>query len=803
MRYGVWLIGLLVLTATWPAAPAAQKPKPEALVDQVRKAIDGGITWLRRNQNDNGTWNDKLGAYNHPGGTTCLALLALLNAGVEPNDPMIRKGLTYLRSEVRSPTTYVRSLQTMVYAEAGFAEDKGRIQENVSRLVKIRILRNGLLDGWSYDQPGNPNRQADNSNTQFALLALHVGRLAGAHIDRKVWEEIRQFYIRTQNDDGGWSYAPRDRVAFGNSGSSLTMTSAGVCGLIIAGMELNQGREVLRDNGTADNCGKYQENKPLQRGLSWISSPDRDRFSLEVGNPPRTFYNLYGLERAGRLSGLRFFHSHDWYREGCQWLVQRQRPSEGGGYWTEAGGWDSWPVVSTSFALLFLSKGRTPILISKLAHGDSPRHDNDLDWNNDRNDCKHLVEYSSKELFKRLPLGWQTFDMLRAVSGRPLNDALELEIASDLLQSPIAYFNGHKSPERRFTAGEKRLLQRYVENGGCILAEACCGSREFDRGFHALCRELWPQNPLELLPAEHPIWKAHFPVPPGSFKLKGIQLGCKTVVIYSPEDLSCLWEQNKTDTPRGALAFRLGANIVAYATGMEPPRPRLHQEKLVNDKDDFREVQRGFLKVGQLQHEGDWRPAPRAMTKLMAHLRERAGLDVVLATETIQPHLKSVVDFKFLYMHGRKEFSFQDNELKHLRFNLENGGLLLADACCGKDAFDRSFRKFVAQLFPKHKLEPIKPEEERRTSEGLFSKELNGEELSDKNIRCRVKRNELLQAMDPALEGIRINGRWVVIYSRYDLGCALERHSSSDCLSYDHESALRIAGAAVLYTLRP
>jgi len=42
-----------------------------------------------------------------------------------------------------------------------------------------------------------------------------------------------------------------------------------------------------------------------------------------------------------------------------------------------------------------------------------------------------------------------------------------------------------------------------------------------------------------------------------------------------------------------------------------------------------------------------------------------------------------------------------------------------------------------------------------------------------------------------------------VIYSKYDLGCALEaKHPSPDCLGHDHESALRLASAAVLYALK-
>src|SRR5262249_26791725 len=192
----------------------------------------------------------------------------------------------------------------------------------------------------------------------------------------------------------------------------------------------------------------------------------------------------------------------------------------------------------------------------------------------------------------------------------------------------------------------------------------------------------------------------------------------------------------------------------------------------------------------------------------MAYLRERAGIDVTLKTEErpLQSDTKSIIDYKFVYMHGRKDFmrehNYSDEDLKPLRFSLENGGLLFADACCGKKAFDEGFRKFVARLLPKHKLEPINPQEELKEG-GLFSAGLNGEALTERTIRCRVEPKSEFRPMAPALEGVKVNGRWAVIYSRYDIGCALERATSSDCLGYDPESAQRIAGAAVLYTLRP
>ena len=56
--------------------------------------------------------------------------------------------------------------------------------------------------------------------------------------------------------------------------------------------------------------------------------------------------------------------------------------------------------------------------------------------------------------------------------------------------------------------------------------------------------------------------------------------------------------------------------------------------------------------------------------------------------------------------------------------------------------------------------------------------------------------------MPPALEGIKLNNRWVVVYSKYDLGCALEKHQSTDCLGHDYESAVKLGKAVILYVLR-
>ena len=759
------LVAILALSAA-VALPAADKPK-EPLVEQVRKAIEGGVRYLRDQERGNGNWEavDKA-SVGMPGGWTSLAMLALLNAGVKPEDPVIERGLKSLR-QVEPQFTYVVSLQTMVFAETGRSEDRERIQRNVDWLIRAMVREGGKCKGWTYRQEP---RLTDNSNTQYALLGLHAGRLAGAKIDREVWQSIQDYYVATQQPDHGWNYSPSMPQ------TSLTMTTAGLCGLLISGMELNAGREVLRPDGTATNCGVYAENKPATDALRWIAQPN----NFKVNQPSHTYYNLYGIERAGRLSGQRFFGEHDWYREGCEFLVEVQKED---GSWQGTGRQqEGWPIISTSFALLFLSKGRTPILISKLAHGPGE------DWNNDRNDVRNLVEYAGKEVFRKLPMAWQIFDTRRIEA--PTNEAV-LGLVGDLLQSPIVYFNGHKEP--RLTGVQKKMLQDYVEQGGFILAEACCGRRDFDDGFRKLMKELFPDNPLKKLGPDHPIWRAHAVVPPGTFDLEGIDYGCKTVVVYSPQDLSCLWEANQMQG-RGLLAFRLGGNIIAYATGMEPPKPRLTPTEVVQDDPEGKQIPRGFLKVAQLRHDGDWHPAPNAMRNLMDHLRKTAQLDVALQTKPIYANDPDLVDFKFLYMHGRGKFTLSPDSVKNLRTQLDMGGLLFADACCGKKAFDTSFRDLVGLLFPDKKLESIP------LTDDLFSKDVNGSAVT--TVRCRTAVPGDFRELAPHLEGIKIGNRWGIIYSKYDIGCALEKHQSTDCLGHDHDSALKLGSAAVLYALK-
>ena len=138
-------------------------------------------------------------------------------------------------------------------------------------------------------------------------------------------------------------------------------------------------------------------------------------------------------------------------------------------------------------------------------------------------------------------------------------------------------------------------------------------------------------------------------------------------------------------------------------------------------------------------------------------------------------------------------FSFAPEDLEALRRHLGPGsGVLFADAACGSEAFDAAFRRFVAELYPENPLEAIPPEDELYTRQSGF-------DLSD----VQYTRGAGGGTGPPQLEGVKLDGHWAIIYSKYDIGCALERQQGLDCKGYTHESAMRIAANIVIYSTLP
>jgi hypothetical protein len=731
--------------------------------EQVEHAIREGVRFLKSQQAPDGSWTEAEAQVKT--GTTSLVTLALLTAGEKVESPEIQRSLEFLRGfgPQHLRNTYAIGLQTMVFAAAEPERDRLRLIANVDWLQQAQLKPGDRFrwpGTWTYSE--NKTQTGDHSNTQYALLGLNAANEVGIAVAPEVWALSRAHFERAQARDGGWAYTPNQQPSTGS------MTCAGISSLIIAGSRRYEGEEFIVGE-TIRDCGKGAANAPLMRGINWLANHFQVGQNYGHGQVWKYYY-LYGMERAGRLAGIRFFGQNDWYRAGAEELVHDQNPLSG--FWRGANQENE--LVATSFALLFLAKGRAPVLINKMRHAPF------TDWNNDPDDVRNLVGLVSRD-WKSL-LTWQIVDSDNAT-------------VQDLLQAPILFFNGHQMPD--LSERGRQNIREYVEQGGFLFIDACCGSRAFDQGFRQLIAEIFPPPDYQLrpLPPEHPVWRARFPMNPEVHPLWGIEHGCRTVAIYSPKDLSCYWNQmeHSPANPAVVTAVKIGQNVVDYATGREMPADKLAAREIHN-LNNAPPPKRGALRIAKLMHAGDWNIAPQAIPNLMDALhRPPFSYNVVLAQKDLFPRDPNLIYYPLIYIHGRGALSFPKEDLDALRRHLEpGGGTLFADAACGSAVFDAAFRRFAAELLPDHKLEPIPRDDE------LYTDKV-GLDLHD----CQYTKAAGGRKDYPYLEGVKINGHWAVIYSKLDLGCALERHSGIDCKGYTYDSAVKIAGNIVIYSTFP
>ena len=82
-------------------APVSSARAEEPLVKKVRTSLNKGIDYLKGQQKDQGAgkwnWENDTLTLLQPGGSSCLAMLALVTAGVPADDPVIKRGLPYIR----------------------------------------------------------------------------------------------------------------------------------------------------------------------------------------------------------------------------------------------------------------------------------------------------------------------------------------------------------------------------------------------------------------------------------------------------------------------------------------------------------------------------------------------------------------------------------------------------------------------------------------------------------------------------------------------------------------------------------
>lgn len=190
------------------------------------------------------------------------------------------------------------------------------------------------------------SKRTDNSNSQFAMLALWVGRRHGIPMTRTL-NLIAKRYQTSQNENGSWGY----RYKFGGGeGGSPAMICVG-----LLGMAISHGLAV--EHGAKPGAAPPKKAAPDPRiilGFLALDPHIGDPTGKVRDLPMANLYYLWSVERLAVLFDLSTIGKKDWYCWGSEILVANQKRE---GFWDHKGGYPgAQPVLDTCLALLFLKR---------------------------------------------------------------------------------------------------------------------------------------------------------------------------------------------------------------------------------------------------------------------------------------------------------------------------------------------------------------------------------------------------------------------------------------------------------------
>src|SRR5205085_8433684 len=95
----------------------------------------------------------------------------------------------------------------------------------------------------------------------------------------------------------------------------------------------------------------------IEKGIKWISDNYKTLLNGESHTQYYPYYGLFGIERIGVASGYKYLGNVNWYDDGANYLLKDQKQN---------GGWSG--TINTALAMLFLVRGRAPVLMNKLEY---------------------------------------------------------------------------------------------------------------------------------------------------------------------------------------------------------------------------------------------------------------------------------------------------------------------------------------------------------------------------------------------------------------------------------------------------
>jgi hypothetical protein len=548
------------------------------------------------------------------------------------------------------------------------------------------------------------------------------------------------------------------------------MTAGGLVNLFICQEFLDQERGVKE-------CQGNPRNPNIDAAINWVGR--------NVPNMGANGYTMFNLQRDGWESGLVQFGAFDWYTSGADGLVHFQGAD---GSWPGAYG----PVCNTAWCLSFLALGRAPVVMNKLQYENlaaGPKNfgaDRVGHWSQRPRDVANVTRWIEKRLHKRL--NWQIVN---------LNMPIEV-----LHQSPILYISGNQKIS--FTDEQMEKLKRYVREGGMVVGNADCGSREFSESFKKLGESLFPDYAFRPLPASHPIFQDElYPTKDEKNLPSLIGLGNQArefFILFGPtEDPARAWQQlpQTLQLQKHALfedprqrkdeLYHLAGNLYYYSTERGLLRDKkktwiLPEEPPADKK----------LTVARLAYDGNWDPEPFGWDQFRQYLRKAQHLELDMPRVHLGSGELDIAKYNIAYLTGTAALELTDKQRDELHRFAYEGGVLIVDAAGGSAAFVKSAEEELKKAFG-HDLELVPADHFVFKVAADCTK-----------VKYRDKAKKTLGATfdKPLLKQIQENGRVRVFFSPLDLSVAMVGQPIDAINGYAPESAMPLMMNMLMFAMQ-
>ena len=710
------------------------------------------------------------------GGQTALAVYALLASGENPNaQPKLADGIEFLK-KAKIGGTYALGIRCIVWLLLPeTAEIKGLMRRDALALQAMMKTQGNAKGFYDYDARGNSYSL---SRAQYAVLGMWAAAQSGVEVPADYWRKVEAAWVGAQESDGGWQYQKGGRSYPTTAG----MTAAGVATLLVAQEHLLA--------ISAGHCDGNPLHPGIDRGLAWLDQNFSQVASEQDYERDYPFATLYAVERVGVNSGLKYFGRNDWYQKGSDYLVRRQNKD---GSWKASSSYFG-ALPDTCFGILFLARGRAPLLMNKLQHGTqvetiaaapggAPAQKPDAltavkklqekpaDWNQRPRDVANLSNWVSTVAEREL--NWQVLGPAATI--RDFHDA------------PILFVSG--SQALALSDETKNKVREYVEGGGLVLGHADCSGRGFAASFRKLGAELFPRYEFRELPADHVIYSGGV-FPRDKWKNKpsvlGLSNGVRELMLLLPQsDPGRAWQSKQVGGREEH--WQLGADIYFYA--VERRNLRYRGESHLVTADPKVEPMRELV-VARVEYQGNWDPEPGGWRRLASVLHNEQKLKLVLRPAKLGEG-KIGPEVRLAHLTGTSPFKLTEAQRGELRKFVGAGGTLLIDAAGGSAAFADAAEAELKALFPAAK-PAVLP-----LAHPMYSSGKN--KLLNVAYRAYAQKAVAGSTRVPRLQAVTVGNRAAVFISREDLSAGIVGQPVDGVIGYDPRSATEIMTRLVLY----